>query len=827
MKRKTYIAAIVAAFLGAVSCVEGLDPSLKDNRFEISASVSYDMDRLGYDLVLSLSSGDGGDFSLSVKADGAPVSLANEGMVSISSQKQVHLALPSFGTGNHDLSVVLSRAGVERKGSVTFEEKDPVTAVLSTEGESTILHLTSTGIAGACSISLELDGKTLEGAMRNGTVIDGDLQVDLRLVPEISMTLPESVTSGTHILSVVVSASAGSRTVSASFEQPFRNEVSVRTVFLNEYLRNSVEIFLLSGRDASYVVTYSVDGDPSLVLEDTNGAAFPSGSSLDISKTEKMTLFLPDGSNGEHEVTMSFSYEGNVSEHSFSYVTAPLLGAAVDVAGDVTVLELFSDGRLGACSLSFSLDGSQTSDLFANGAPVAMPYPYDFGNGTCVFTFSDALPAGSHSITVTAQTSRSSVTVTTTFTEPLRAEFDASISYSPYYMRHILELSMTAGKSAEYAVSCIVDNDTSLSLTTENGERLGSSFTEEFTAGNRVVYLLPAFESGKHEARLEVSCNGTTFSWSFPWSVSFLASVSVGSTQCPDPQVSITGLVATSHSYTLSFRLDGSPCTVYNGSVSLGSTFESLIGEGTTKTYGLKGLKLGNHILEVTISSERGSETQKVEFSCTRPGPLKLVFGFDDYEKKITLTCPNNLYNEEIVIGMEETVTGCLKFIHTTWLQTWGAEIVTQNYKDIQRRDPITIIPSSKAVVLTNSYLWNMMDSMHLDHHATHQYRGSTFRDEFYADLDHVSLTISFSVGSGAPADGIPVIVDFQWKDIYYPYSRLTWNNSTSPEKATNEIKGISFHQYVDVTFSVPARHWEQRAYHYLLLPYIVPFTIK
>ena len=792
------------------SCDTMKEPDVvRDNRFDFSASVVYDGDGFMYDLVLDLLSGTDGDYALSVTVDGRPAGgLADDGLVTLARGIGTRVELPSLGEGSHVLAVSLSHGGVENTRTVEFEEREPVDVGLDAGNDATVVTVRGTGLVSRCRLDFEMDGKRLEGVSRNGTVLNGALDVDFSLIPEYVFTLPETVTSGSHNLSVVLSSSSASRSVSLSFDEPFRNDIIVRTFFSQPHLRQAVEVQLAAGKELSYTVDYSIDGDPSLVLSYTDGKDFASGRTVTLGRGDKRLFLLPEGYSGAHGVTMRFSGEDHVSDYSLDYVLSPLLDMSVDVSGDVSVLTLESDGRIGSCFLKFTLDGSDYRDFYMDDVPVLFPYEHDFAGGaSCCFSFPEDLAPGNHIVGVTVSTEYASYTASATFTEPVRGEFEAEISYSPYYMREVIGISMLSGKTASYSVSCVIDGDSSLGLYSTDGRQLGSSFSDEFYAGRDAVYLLPSFSDGEHTAEVTMTCGGRTLSWSFSWTVSGLVSVAVVGTTTPEPSIQIVGLVETSHSYTLSFRLDGNSCTVYDGTVSMGSSFKSEIVRGRMKTYGMRGLKLGKHILEVTVSSEAGSETRRVEFTNRRQGPLKLDFGFDEYEKRLTLSCPNNAYGEEIVLSFEETVTGHVKFIHKTVFATSKLDITTKNYEDVRRSSSFKVVPGPMPVTVDVSSFWEMMCSIHFDHHFTHQYphRITVVREEFFADIDHVSIAVSFAAGSGSPAEGIPVQVGFSYRVIEFPYTNFTWDNSTSPTKIGNRMAGLSFLQPLDISLRVPA----------------------
>lgn len=594
-----------------------------------------------------------------------------------------------------------------------------------------------------------------------------------------------------------------------------RFEASASVSFDSERISYVSGLSLSEGAEGKYTVLFTVDGEAPSELPLVGGGTVSQGDAVEFSTSSRIVMVLPYLGEGEHRISFTLTREDVSRTTEVTWEEVPPIRVEIVPDGTETKLVLRAGAFTSVCDVSFMIDGIQSNDILRDGIAVGASIPVDFGSTPEVtFTIPESVASGGHLVGVTIKTSSGSHKTEVAFSEPFRDEVTTEVSYDTYYMRHVLRVAMVSGKKSDYTLSCLIDGDPTLGLYNTNGAKLGTKFDVTLSPGTTNTLLLPVFESGSHTMSLTLTCGLNSATRSLSWTTARLLNISVNKTDNPDSEISIVSLMESSQPYNMSFRLDGSARTVYSGGVSLGSSFETTLKKGETGVFGLKGLTLGNHILELEVSTEQGTETYKVEFTNTRPEPLQLYLDYDNYAKKMTISCPNNLYKEAIKITIDDKVKGYIKYIHTTLCLSWDCEITTEFLTDdLYRSEPKEYVPVATPTIIEGSALYERMLAMHLNHYRTHQYRGTTTREDFYADINGVTKKVSFAPGEGAPSEGIDVILNFKWILVQFPYQEYTWTNSDNPERKSNYKKGTVYVQPMDMTITVPNTGFSFRTY--------------
>ena len=411
MKR---IILLIASILPFVACnkMPGNDPLHTDNSFELEVRASYATDYLRNSLHVSLKKGIEGEYSCSLLIDGGKVSgteIINLGSFTSGDGVDLHLSseltfiLPVLTDGAHVASLTFTREGISRTVDVEYEQKPPITARPEITEDSCQLVLESTGMVGSCTVSIYVDGENVSEIIRDGAEVSCPITADFSKTSYMILTFPSDISTGSHVVTVIVRTSKGSYETMVNFYKDYANVISVTTLYRADQLCNAVQVKLEEGADRPYTVEYLIDNDPTLKVRSSSGYNVDSGFGVTLLKNAPVIYLLPRLSAGTHTATFRFTSEGVTSEYNIRFEEFPPFSIEISDKDTATPgLTIRADDRVtGVFNIQFRLNDKDYEAMNSNGVTVGSLCSFDFTTQKEADYRFSAMEPGEYNVSVT------------------------------------------------------------------------------------------------------------------------------------------------------------------------------------------------------------------------------------------------------------------------------------------------------------------------------------------------------------------------------------------------------------------------------------------
>lgn len=218
------------------------EAELRDLSFEVRADVAWSAEHLAYTMMVSLSSGADGDYSMHYLIDGDPAAkllssdgraVETGGRVSLSTKATAILVLPSLpSSSDHSITMEFSREGVSR--TVLLELPDTgsggIGIRLDASQDLEFSRVVLTNLMGPAvstyRVTFRLDGEPLTGIKFLSQTFGGAMDLDFARSESYTFELPYLV-AGEHILQVDIRSSLGSESTRIVFTEPQRRQTAL------------------------------------------------------------------------------------------------------------------------------------------------------------------------------------------------------------------------------------------------------------------------------------------------------------------------------------------------------------------------------------------------------------------------------------------------------------------------------------------------------------------------------------------------------------------------------------------------------------------------
>ena len=207
-------------------------------------------------------------------------------------------------------------------------------------------------------------------------------------------------------------------------------EFTSKVDFVTETMRARLTLTKTRGADTEYTVTCSIDGDPTLLLEDVFGNALPSRFTADFSQGPALAWTLPRLSFGQHAMDIDI-HSGNVSQslHEEFAIETDSFTVHAEVKADArddrsSLLVSLTDGiRDRRYEGMVYLDGDEDGGIAFGG---------NFGSSPIISVPLPLLRPGRHEAEVRLSDGIATETTSLPFDEPMRHPvIDIHLSHNP------------------------------------------------------------------------------------------------------------------------------------------------------------------------------------------------------------------------------------------------------------------------------------------------------------------------------------------------------------------------------------------------------------
>ena len=209
-------------------------------------------------------------------------------------------------------------------------------------------------------------------------------------------------------------------------------EVSAEVSYDADYLCSTLALSLVRGTDGEYTLSYCVESAPTQKLTGLGGSAVESGSTVELSRSNPLTLSLPKLAGGSR-VFLEIANGVAVRRDTVSFSAESAVAVRLD-AGEsldfsrVTLVGISS--RAGAYTVTFTLDGEALQGMKYLGSETGGEAEVDFSrSSTFIFELPYILP-GEHLLKVTVSSEQGLEVTTIAFTEPDRRPVQLDLAYS-------------------------------------------------------------------------------------------------------------------------------------------------------------------------------------------------------------------------------------------------------------------------------------------------------------------------------------------------------------------------------------------------------------
>lgn len=611
------------------------------------------------------------------------------------------------------------------------------------------------------------------------------------------------------VLSALVAISCGKEPIKGGGDIHTDNsfEVDSEVLYNQDYMSESVRFSLKEGHEGEFSCSVSIDGKnvSSIIRIGSSASEFTSGDKVSLSSAQDVTFVFPTISEGKHKALFSFMRESVRKEIEVSYTERVPIIVTSAYTGEENVVFLESAGDLKSARIRMHLDGEAVSSMTVDGTVMSPPVAVDFTKTpSVVLGFVDKPSTGDHLVKITAETDKASCSATANFYESIDNEISLETYHEPAYLSDMLKISLKKGEPTVYNIKYTIDGSEEYKLLKSDGSALPTTFAASLDPNVPITCRFPRLSEGTHV--IDFVFQAENESGEEKYRLKFNGYPSIGAEVSElhllAPKLTLTTGQNYSGTYRISFNLDGSE---YNGMLYNGTSVNSQtlleFGPNQKKVFTFSKLEAdGSHILKVTVlHGVTGEELESVQVNFSVE-PMELVLKLNNDNSRdvyFTYSSPNNFSGQAITMRMEITAHAECPFIHETSLATTGAEIYITSANDTKISESVRITPGTKPVRLSIDKIDQMLDGLHTNLNASHQWRHPTKKRTVRLYGYIMSMGIKFIFGDDDSDVSFPVNVRIESciykENFHYPFQHMypTWYTIPGPDAVYRKVDNI------------------------------------
>lgn len=458
--------------------------------------------------------------------------------------------------------------------------------------------------------------------------------------------------------------------------------------------------------DNEYRISFTLDGESTLVLTDMNGTRYEESMSERFSDVSTRTYTLAKLSPGEHTLDLEISTKEYRQSLAVTFVVE-------DYSFDFDTNIIF-DEESKSHSLEVTLKDGAPADTYTitftidNKEP-RKTYQETFADTIVKTYLLSPLEPGEHTLSLQISTAKHSLKADLPYTvDDYSFEISADIEYDSDDLSHKLYLTLLRGSRDEsYTISYTVDGGHTVKLISRKGKELGASFAEDFKDATIRSYDLSRADKGKHTMKMIISTKDYSQVLEIPYSVDAL------------PFEIHAEMDTSGSSSVLMLTLkEGDTAAEYNASITIDGKVVSSPAINFSKNpiykYSLPTTRPGKHSVETQLTD--GYTVEKTSISYAEPVRhpyLDITLKYNENSGKHYAEIGDNPYDISLNFVTSLVLKGQTTVCIHDW-SIWGEkryETKTKSMSDshtvsgIYGGDSVTLIDRDALVTkLTGSY---------------------------------------------------------------------------------------------------------------------------
>lgn len=463
--------------------------------------------------------------------------------------------------------------------------------------------------------------------------------------------------------------------------------------------------------DNEYKISFTLDGESTLVLTDMNGTTHEGSMTERFSDISTKTYTLAKVSPGEHTLDLEISTKEYKQALAVTFVVE-------DYSFEFDGMVLF-DENTKLNSLEVSLKKGSANNRYTVSYTIDNKEP----RKTYQETFSDTLTKtyelpemepGEHTVNLIISTDKFSTEMDIPYTiNDYSFEVKADIEYDSDNLSHILFLTLMKGSRDEsYTIAYTVDGGHAVKLADISGRELAASFTENFKDATVRSYAMTRATKGKHTMKLVISTKDYLQEIEVPYEVKaipFSIHTEINTAESAGTKMMLSlkeGDNATT--YDVSILYDGEVIKGYSSAqVNFSST--------PIKTLTMPLLRPGKHDISIEVTDGYTTETAKLNYSEPVRHPyIDITLKHNESNGRHEAVIGDNPYGIELSIKTMLTITGKSTYCTSTMEYYYSditykskTKVLSDNssFSGVYQDKTLTLIDQeSLAVKMTSSY---------------------------------------------------------------------------------------------------------------------------
>ncbi len=367
----------------------------------------------------------------------------------------------------------------------------------------------------------------------------------------------------------------------------------------------------------------------------------------------------------------------------------------------------------------------------------------------------------------------------------LSFEVSADVAWNAERLAYTLMVSLSSGADGDYVLHYLIDSDPTAKLLSSDGRAVETGDRIPLSTKATAILVLPSLPSSTgHSITMEFSREGVsrTVDMDLPDTGRGGIGIRLDSSQELEfSRVVLTNLMGPAVStYRVTFQLDGEPLTgIKFLSQTFGGSMDLDFARSESYTFELPYLVAGEHILQVDIKSNLGSESSRIVFTEPQRRQTALTIRYNHYSGALTAESAFNPLETAFEFTVGIRVTGSVTYRHRQFLGI--ADEKTESFS-ASGEAVSRVTPGAIAASIDGGKLKALLDEVfsHTRTDAANSIGNGNSRT-LHPDINTVTLAVSVrSLGDHAGKTAVSLSPGSGANlPIQYTYTGTTWDRSS------------------------------------------------